>query len=94
MAAINMNLNMLPEDIKSMTEYLYHCFDLSDYKKMAETIITYNIPYSEITSGNKTKYILSNTLSDLFSLLNFKTTKKVTKKVEEEILKYLIIKVD
>ena len=94
MAAINMNLNMLPEDIKSMAEYLYHCFDLGDYKKMAETIITYNIPYSEITSGNKTKYILSNTLSDLFSLLNFKTTKKVTKKVEEEILKYLIIKVD
>lgn len=93
MSSINNNLNMIPKDIKYIAEYLYHCLDLNDYKKIAEIVIKYNIPYIEKSSKNKVKYILDKSLSDLFSLLNFKKTKKINKKIEEEILKYLVINV-
>ena len=93
LSSVNNNLNIIPEDIKSIAEYLYNCLDVGDYKKMAEIVIEYNIPYREVSSKNKVKYILDKSLSDLFSLLNFKKNKKINKKIEEEILKYLVIKV-
>ena len=93
LSSVNNDLNMIPEDIKYLSEYLYNCLESGDYKKMAEIIIKYNVPYKEFSSRNKVKYILDKSLSNLFSLLNFKKNKKINKKIEEEILNYLVIKV-
>ena len=81
-------LNISSENIKLISECLYRYIEFKDYKSVANIIKEYNIPYKEITSKNKTKYILSSVLSDMFSVLVSKT-KNITKKIETDIIRYL-----
>lgn len=81
-------LNISSENIKLISQCIHRYIEFKDYKSIANIIKEYNIPYKEITSQNKTKYILSSVLSDMFSVLVSKT-KKITKKIETDIIRYL-----
>jgi len=81
-------LNISSENIKLISRCIHRYIEFKDYKSIANIIKEYNIPYKEITSQNKTKYILSSVLSDMFSVLISKN-KKITKKIESEIIRYL-----
>lgn len=81
-------LNISSENIKLISRCIYRYIEFKDYKSIANIIKEYNIPYKEITSQNKIKYILSSVLSDMFSVLVSKN-KKITKKIESEIIRYL-----
>ncbi len=88
MSSTSNQLNISSENIKLISRCIYRYIEFKDYKSIANIIKEYNIPYKEITSQNKTKYILSSVLSDMFSVLVSKN-KKITKKIESEIIKFL-----
>lgn len=85
---LNNKLNIDSKKIKNISEIIYRYLEFNDYKSISEIIKKYNIPYKEICGKNKTKYILSDVLSSMFTLLVNKN-KKITKKIETKIVKYL-----
>jgi len=89
LSSLVLGIHLTPALTKELAEYIYMCLTMKRYKNIAKSFIENRIPYEKIGQNGKMHSVIQKSLSILLSILDFKSTIRITKKIEESILKYI-----